>query len=149
MAELYGEDPKNNGNLGRIVGDKQMARLVGLLKSHGGQVVCGGTYDEKARYIAPTVVRATADSPLMGEEIFGPILVVVPFRELREAIAFVNARPKPLSLYLFSNSREFQQTVVQNTSSGGVTINATLLHVGHPELPFGGVGASGMGAYHG
>eukprot|EP00735_Rhodelphis_limneticus_P003103 TRINITY_DN1435_c0_g1::TRINITY_DN1435_c0_g1_i1::g.27190::m.27190 TRINITY_DN1435_c0_g1::TRINITY_DN1435_c0_g1_i1::g.27190 ORF type:complete len:567 (-),score=170.15,sp/P30838/AL3A1_HUMAN/43.08/1e-127,Aldedh/PF00171.17/1.4e-84 TRINITY_DN1435_c0_g1_i1:306-1925(-) len=149
VKEFYGENPKDGGNIGRVVGDKQMLRLIDVLANHGGKVICGGGYVKEERYIAPTVLCVSRDSPAMAEETFGPILLVTPVDSMDEAIQYVNARPKPLSLYIFSSSTDTQNKIVYNTSSGGVTVNATLFHAGHPSLPFGGVGASGMGNYHG
>jgi len=146
---LYGADPKTNGNFGRIVGDSQMKRLVGLLNTHGGEVVVGGSYEERDRFIEPTVIQVGFNSPMMGEETFGPILLVVPVPNMQAAIDYVNGRPKPLSLYLFAGSSKVQQQIIKNTSAGGVTVNATLFHAAHHELPFGGVGDSGIGGYHG
>ena len=110
----------------------------------------GGETRGEERYIAPTVLRDVApDSPVMTEEIFGPILPVLPVADVDEAIGFVNERDRPLALYVFSESQDVQERVLEQTSSGGVGVNATVMHVAVPDLPFGGVGASGMGAYHG
>jgi len=137
-------------SMARIVGDKQMTRLVGLLKTHGGKVVIGGDYDEATRYISPTIVHVDDwNSSLLQEETFGPILVVKPVKSMEEAIEYVNTKPKSLALYVFSNDHNTQEKILYNTSSGGVTVNGTLMHAGHPELGFGGVGESGMGRYHG
>jgi aldehyde dehydrogenase (NAD+) len=115
-----------------------------------GDLVSGGHADENERYLAPTILRnVPADSPVMADEIFGPILPVLTVEDVGQAISFINARPKPLALYLFSRDDQAQERVLEQTSSGGVTINHTLLHVAIPSLPFGGVGASGLGAYHG
>lgn len=113
------------------------------------KVIAGGSYDRKTRYIEPTVIHCKLGSPLMADETFGPILAVTEVPSVRAAIREINSRPKPLALYVFSNDKTVQHMVLHNTSSGGVTINAALFHVGHPELPFGGVGNSGMGRYHG
>eukprot|EP00048_Salpingoeca_helianthica_P015272 m.225906 g.225906 ORF g.225906 m.225906 type:complete len:580 (-) comp16824_c0_seq1:71-1810(-) len=146
--EFYGSDPKTNGTFGRI-NATQMARMSKLLANPGGTVVVGGTTDPAANFVEPTVVLAGPQSPLMQEELFGPILVVNKVKNVDEALAIVNARDKPLAMYIFSNSEAYQRKVVSNTSAGGVTINGTLFHAGHPGLPFGGVGTSGFGAYHG
>jgi aldehyde dehydrogenase (NAD+) len=115
-----------------------------------GELVAGGDADPDDRYIAPTILRnVPRDAPLMSEEIFGPILPVLRVSGMDDAISFVNARPKPLALYLFTSDREVQNKVLERTTSGGVTVNHTLLHLTIPSLPFGGVGASGLGAYHG
>jgi aldehyde dehydrogenase (NAD+) len=147
-VEFFGPDAQTSPDYGRIVSERHFRRLEGLLE--GQEVVAGGKRDADDRFFAPTLVRAPAlDSALMTEEIFGPILPVLRVRDLEEAISFINARPKPLALYLFSNNREHQEALLARTSSGGACINETLMHLGVAELPFGGVGASGMGAYHG
>jgi len=113
-------------------------------------VVVGGESDRSTRYIAPTIVRdVDADSALMDEEIFGPILPVLTVNDTHEAIEFVNERDKPLALYVFSKNDGRVEQVLRQTSSGGACINATVMHVASANLPFGGVGESGMGAYHG
>jgi aldehyde dehydrogenase (NAD+) len=123
-------------------------RLVKLLDS--GTPAVGGDHDATTRYIAPTVLRdVTPESPVMQDEIFGPILPVIPIADAAEGIAFVNAREKPLALYVFASDASVVRTVLEGTSSGGACVNATLFHVAVAELPFGGVGESGMGAYHG
>ena len=106
--------------------------------------------DAADRYIAPTIARGvTADSPLMADEIFGPILPIVCVDNMDAAISFVNARPKPLALYVFSGDNHVAQRVLDRTTSGGACVNDVVAHLGIHELPFGGVGPSGMGAYHG
>jgi aldehyde dehydrogenase (NAD+) len=148
IGEFYGDDPHRSADFGRIASERHHRRLAALLGE--GEVVVGGQSDEQERYIAPTVLRGVSpDSPLMAEEIFGPILPVLRMRDLDEALAFVNQREKPLALYLFSASAEVERRVVEGTSSGGVCVNGTLWHIANPKLPFGGVGPSGMGAYHG
>jgi aldehyde dehydrogenase (NAD+) len=148
IFDFYGPAPEQSPDYARIVNDAHHDRLVGLLDS--GTVAVGGTHDRADRYVAPTVLRdVLPESPVMAEEIFGPVLPVLPFSGLDEAIAFVNARAKPLALYLFTERDDAKRRVVAETSSGGVAINATIHHVSVPELPFGGVGASGMGEYHG
>ena len=148
VFDFYGHEPKDSPDYARIVDAKHWNRLVGLLDS--GTAAIGGLHDEKSRYLAPTVLRDVApDSPAMQEEIFGPVLPVLTVDSVDEAIGFVNDRDKPLALYLFSESKSVQQRVLENTSSGGACINATMFHVVVPGLPFGGVGPSGQGAYHG
>jgi len=145
--ELYTEQYQDN--MAAIVGDKQMSRIIKLLETHGGKLIAGGKYNKATRFIEPTVIQCQENSSLMGEEIFGPILALVEVPNVKTAIRMINDRPKPLALYIFSTNEQVIQTVINNTSSGGVTVNATLYHVGHPGLPFGGVGNSGMGRYHG
>ena len=148
IAEFYGTDPKSSKAYGRIVNDRHFERLRKLMTN--GQVVVGGETDRQSRYIAPTILRdADLNSPLMSEEIFGPLLPVIPVSSIAAAVEFVNARPKPLALYVFSQSRKVESYVLQNTSSGGACVNTTLLHHANEHLPFGGVGESGIGNYHG
>ncbi len=134
----------------RIVNARQLDRIGQLLDGSGGSVVSGGGVDREAQTIEPTiVVDPDAASPLMSEEIFGPVLPVLTVASVHAAIEFVNARPKPLALYLFTGSRAVKETVLTSTSSGGVVINHVAMHCLVPQLPFGGVGNSGTGAYHG
>ncbi|OJY39854.1 aldehyde dehydrogenase family protein [Pseudonocardia sp. 73-21] len=134
----------------RIVNARQAARIAGLLDDHGGRIAYGGAVDVEALTGQPTiVVDPRPDSPLMTEEIFGPILPVLTVEDLDTAIRFVNDRPKPLAVYLFSRSKGVAKRVTAEISSGGTVINHLMFHVLVPQLPFGGVGRSGMGAYHG
>lgn len=148
LQEFYGENPADSPDYARIVSDAHFQRLQGLLD--GGTIVVGGQTDPASRYIAPTLLTAVEpDSPLMQEEIFGPLLPVLSVDGLDEAIATVNARPQPLALYIFARDRASQELILDRTSSGGVTINDTIIHLASPTLPFGGVGTSGMGSYRG
>jgi aldehyde dehydrogenase (NAD+) len=145
---FYGADPRQSPDYGRIVNDRHFERLEHLVRD--GEVVYGADRDARSRYFAPTALRnVPLESDVMQEEIFGPILPVIPVADVTAAIEFVNERDKPLALYLFSESEAVQQRVVEETTSGGVCVNATMLHLAVSELPFGGVGASGIGAYHG
>ena len=148
ITEFYGADPQQSPDLTRIVNTRHHARLVALLGD--GEVVTGGTHDAATRYLAPTILtKVKLDGALMRDEIFGPILPVIPVDGVDEAIRFVRAREKPLALYVYSRRRATVDDVLAQTSSGGVCINDCLMHLGVHELPFGGVGPSGMGAYHG
>jgi aldehyde dehydrogenase (NAD+) len=152
LKQFYGEDPSKSPDLSRVVNASHWGRLMGLLndESTADKVVHGGQSDKNSLYIAPTLmVDPPLDSPIMQEEIFGPILPIITVKNVDEAIKFVNSRPKPLALYLFTNDKKVQEQVLEETSSGGVTVNDTVIHVRHSGLPFGGVGDSGMGAYHG
>jgi aldehyde dehydrogenase (NAD+) len=150
ITEFYGSDPKSSASLGRIVNARHLGRLRGLLDKGAGTIAAGGTIDEAERFVAPTItVDPSPDSPIMQEEIFGPILPVLAVDGPAEATAFITARPKPLALYVFANDQGAIDAVVDGTSSGGVCINQTLMHLLPAELPFGGVGDSGTGAYHG
>ncbi len=149
VLAFFGEDPKLSPDFGRIVNDRHLQRLEALLRS-GGRVAAGGVVDGEARYIAPTILREVdPGSALMEEEIFGPLLPVLSVPDVEAAIAFVNGRDKPLALYVFAEDRQVQQDVLDRTSSGGAVVNHVILHLSVPDLPFGGVGGSGMGAYHG
>jgi len=148
LREFYGDDPQRSPDLARIVSEAHLDRLAKLLES--GETVVGGRVDRADRYVAPTILRnVSPDSPAMQEEIFGPILPVLTVPDVEAAIAFVNARPKPLALYVFTRRKPVEDAVLSRTSAGGVCVNAVLWHLGNPSLPFGGVGESGMGAYHG
>jgi aldehyde dehydrogenase (NAD+) len=149
ITEFYGSDPRTSPDYARIVNEHHFRRLAGLLLGSGAATI-GGKTDPEQRYIEPTVLEGVAaDAPVMDEEIFGPLLPLVVVDDVDEAIAFVKNRPRPLALYLFSRSKAVQERVLSRTSSGGAAVNATVLHVAVPELPFGGVGDSGTGAYHG
>ncbi|MGA0969232.1 MAG: aldehyde dehydrogenase family protein [Vulcanococcus sp.] len=152
LTACFGEEPLDSSDLASIVNDAQYARLSALLEQarERGQVLLGGTCDPERRRIAPTVIQVNdREDPLMQEELFGPLLPILEVDGLEQAIEWINQRPKPLALYLFSSSQQHQETVLNTTSSGGVCFNDVVMQVGVPELPFGGVGASGMGAYHG
>jgi aldehyde dehydrogenase (NAD+) len=142
-----------NPELARLVDPGAFSRVKGLVDdavSRGAKVVVGGDANPAQRYLAPTVlVDVPPDAPLLQEEIFGPVLPVVTYRSFPEALDYVRSRPKPLALYVFSRSRKNVETTLTETTSGGVSVNNTLLHLANPGLPFGGVGPSGMGNYHG
>jgi aldehyde dehydrogenase (NAD+) len=148
VKSFYGDDPKTSPDYARIVNRRHHQRLSKLLGE--GKPATRVDLDEADRYISPVVLDEVSPSaPVMQEEIFGPILPVLTFGNTDEAVRFVNERPKPLALYVFSQDDTFQQDIVERTSSGGAVINHVWLHFGVPTLPFGGVGESGMGAYHG
>ena len=148
LQHFYPDDPAQSPDYARIISDKHYHRLVSLLDQ--GDIVIGGQTNPAERYIAPTVIEGVSWSdPVMQEEIFGPILPVIEYSNLDDAIALINQRPKPLALYFFSESKEKQAKVLRETSSGGIGINETAMHLAVPSLPFGGVGDSGIGAYHG
>ncbi len=133
----------------RIVNHRQYDRLVAMIEGTHGKIIVGGSYDRDSVSIAPTVVvDPPADDPVMSEEIFGPVLPIVAVESIDEAVRYVNARPKPLGLYVFTNPRAAQR-IIDRVPSGGAVINHIAMHCLVPSLPFGGVGDSGMGAYHG
>ena len=148
VREFYGDDPRESPDFARIINRRHHARLARLLD--GADVATGGETDISERYIAPTIIKNVKEGDqVMKEEIFGPILPVISVPSVPAAVAFINRQPKPLALYFFSTSKDAQKLVIEGTSAGGTTINHVWLHVGVPALPFGGVGESGMGAYHG
>ena len=148
VRDLYGPDPATSADYGRIVNDQHFDRLVGMLAEETPAV--GGGSDRASRYIAPTVLAdAARDSAVMREEIFGPILPVVRVAGLEDAIEFVAARDKPLALYVYTEDRAARRQWLRRTSSGGIVFDASIVHLAVPGLPFGGVGASGTGSYHG
>ncbi|MEH1949566.1 MAG: aldehyde dehydrogenase [Nostoc sp.] len=148
LKEFYGDNPVNSPDYARIISQKHFERLVSFLKD--GKVVIGGENQPSERYIAPTLIdNVSLEDSVMQEEIFGPILPIIEYTDIAEAIALINSRPKPLALYLFSQDKNLQKRVLQETSSGGVCINDTVMQVGVSSLPFGGVGDSGIGNYHG
>ncbi len=151
IRTFFGSDPSTSADYGRIVNQRHHARLTHLLDAGGFDAVAvGGQHDVASRYLAPTVLTGVDPSAaVMDEEIFGPILPVLTYSELGEALAFVNQRPKPLALYVFASRDATVDRVLTHTSAGGVTVNHTLLHLAVADLPFGGIGPSGMGAYHG
>jgi aldehyde dehydrogenase (NAD+) len=148
ICQFYGDDPQRSPDYSRIINRKHLDRLTGYLGS--GQIAHGGQHDANDLYLAPTILTGVeADAPLMQEEIFGPILPVVAFDNLDDTLASLRDRPTPLALYLFTKDRPTQQRVLAATRSGGVCINDTVTHMIGKDLPFGGLGDSGLGAYHG
>ena len=151
VRRFYGEDTRRNADYGRIVNERHMKRLVGILEKDADAVAFGGEYDLASRFLAPTVLcpKDISHAACIQEEIFGPILPVFPYDDLDEALSFIRSSEKPLALYLFGEDKREIDAILKNTSSGGVSINDTVSHIIHPDLPFGGVGQSGMGNYHG
>ncbi|HVN71931.1 MAG TPA: aldehyde dehydrogenase [Desulfomonilia bacterium] len=148
ILHFFGHEPFLSPDYARIINSNHFKRLNAYLSQ--GEIVIGGQVMPDDRFIAPTVMdKVPLESPIMTEEIFGPILPVISYTNLSEAIDFVNARPKPLSLYVFTRDKVKQDRVLSGTSSGAVCINDALVHFASHYLPFGGVGDSGMGKYHG
>ena len=144
FRELLGDDPQKSEHFVRIVNDAAFERLKGYLAD--GEVVFGGKTDKSERYFSPTVLdHVSPDSPVMQEEIFGPIFPVQTFSSLDEVIRFVSMREKPLALYYFGSQGD---KVLKHTTSGGSCINDVIMHIANENVPFGGVGMSGMGSYH-
>ena len=148
IKKSYGEDASKSRDYPRIINEKHFIRLTKYLND--GNIIYGGKTNIETRYFEPTLLdNVNPESPVMQEEIFGPILPILTYKNLKQAIDFINARPKPLALYLFTNSSENEQKILNYTDSGGGCINDCLVHLAPQDLPFGGVGESGMGHYHG
>lgn len=148
IEEFYGNDPLSSENFCRIISERHFDRLLTLIKDEN--IVYGGKNSRKKLKIAPTIIEpACENSKIMQEEIFGPIMPILQYDNFDQVISFVNKRPKPLALYIFSKNENNVSKVLNETSSGGVCINDTINHISTPHLPFGGVGDSGMGNYHG
>ncbi|XP_021699429.1 aldehyde dehydrogenase, dimeric NADP-preferring isoform X5 [Aedes aegypti] len=148
LKEWYGNDPKDSPDLCRIINQQHFQRLSAMIK--GANVAIGGETDSQEKYIAPTIlVDVNSNDPVMQDEIFGPILPIINVDNAYDAIRFINSRDKPLVLYIFSNANVDKTKIIENTVSGGVCLNDTMMHFAVETLPFGGVGPSGMGAYHG
>lgn len=148
ICRFYGEDPCENSAYPRIVNERHFDRLAAMLPE---DPAAGGRVDRESLKIEPTLIETTLNdqSPLMTEEIFGPLLPIVPYDNIHEALGYILSRPRPLALYLFSRNRKLQRRVVETIPFGGGCINDTISHITTPYLPFGGTGDSGMGAYHG
>ena len=142
---MLGKDPQQTQHFVRIVNDKAMDRLIAYLND--GKIYHGGKYDKAKRYLSPTILTdVSPESPVMQEEIFGPIFPVITFKQIEEVIAFVTKRENPLALYYFGKKGDY---ILQHTISGGTCINDVIMHIVNGNMPFGGVGNSGMGSYHG
>jgi aldehyde dehydrogenase (NAD+) len=148
VESFYGAEPQASPDFGRIVNDHHFERLLALMGD--GNIVTGGKADAAQRYIAPTIMEDVSwDHPIMQEEVFGPILPVLDFDDLETALSVLETKPKPLALYFFSEDCDRQERVLRRLSSGGACINDTFAQLLNLRLPFGGVGDSGMGSYHG
>jgi len=150
LSDWFGEEPMHSPDLARVVSLNHFKRLVHLMDSSTGKRALGGEYDENTLKISPAViVDPDPDDDLMKDEIFGPLLPVLEVNSTDEAISFINNREKPLALYLFTGSQEIAEDFAARTSSGSFVVNEVMLQMAVDSLPFGGVGASGTGAYHG
>ena len=150
ITEFYGENIEKSPDFGRIVNQKHFNRLNDLIQIHKDNVVFGGNSSKEDLYIEPTLLdNITNDNKIMKEEIFGPILPIITYDNFYEVLEIIQSKSKPLSLYLFSEDENMTHRVVEELSFGGGAINDTLMHLANPNLPFGGVGSSGIGQYHG
>ena len=148
LIQFYGSDMLNNPDYGRIINQRHTQRLVDCLE--GENVVVGGKHDLVERYIEPSIVlNPQKNSPLMQAEIFGPILPIITVDSIQEAVPIIQDTTKPLALHLYTNDKQFEQCILDQTTAGNVSINDGMMYMANPNLPFGGVGNSGMGHYHG
>ncbi len=148
LEKFLGPDPSKSTDYCRIINQSNIERLKNYITE--GKITCGGKFNAETGYFSPTIIEGISpDHPAVKEEIFGPVLPVIEYRNLDEAIDFVASRPSPLVIYIFSNSSENRNKIVRKTQSGGVCLNDTVVHFINPYLPFGGVGLSGIGRYHG
>ncbi|WP_066392356.1 aldehyde dehydrogenase [Cytobacillus eiseniae] len=149
LKRFFGSTIEQSKDFGRIVNERHYQRLLTILEKEKNHVIFGGGTNATTRFIEPTLIEATWQSATMEDEIFGPLLPIITYKNLDEAIEMINKRAKPLALYLFTADKQIEERVLTEISSGGVCINNTVTHLANPDLPFGGVGSSGMGAYHG
>ena len=148
VEQMYGEEPLENPDYPKIINEKHFDRISGLLEGTAPRT--GGKRDRETLKIAPTVLDLqTAEAPVMQEEIFGPVLPVLTFREIKEAENFVREREKPLACYIFTKNRATERRLLSSLSFGGGCVNDTVIHLATSRMGFGGVGMSGMGSYHG
>ena len=148
IKEFYSDNAEASPDFARIINDKHWKRIEQFL--HKGEIVAGGKSNSATRYIEPAIIDGISpDDPVMQEEIFGPVLPAITIKKIEEAVEFINERDKPLALYLFTKNKGNIKKIISETSYGGGCINDTLMHFANGHIPFGGVGASGMGSYHG
>ena len=150
IIEFYGQDIKNNKDFGRIINERHMNRLSNILEHDKDKIVFGGEVDFKERYISPTILRdVKLTDRVMGEELFGPILPVIKYKDVEDLKYYISKNKNPLALYAFSEDENFSEDIITRFSFGGGCINDTISHVASSNLPFGGIGPSGTGSYHG
>lgn len=148
IIDFFGKDPLSNPEYPKIINSKHFNRILNLIDSD--KVIFGGDYNEDTRKISPTILdKVSINDNIMKEEIFGPLLPIIGYKNIDDIISLINSKPKPLALYLFSNDKTVQKKILDNISFGGGCINDTLIHFATSHMPFGGVGESGMGSYHG
>jgi aldehyde dehydrogenase (NAD+) len=148
IKAFYGEDPEKSNDYARIVNTGNISRISALLDA--GQIVIGGTIDHETCYVAPTVIKdIKPDDPIMQEEIFGPVLPVIVYEQFDEVYGIIEKNPKPLATYIFTQNKKLAREFLRKTQSGTAGINETVMQIASPYLPYGGVGESGLGRYHG
>lgn len=150
IIQFYGDNIKRNDNYGRIINERHFDRLVNIIEKEKDNIIYGGSYNRELQFIEPVLINKNGfDGESMSQEIFGPILPIIGYDNLDDTINQIRKSPKPLALYIFTEDRSIEKRLLDSISSGGACINDTITHLANPLLPFGGVGNSGMGAYHG
>ena len=150
IIEFYGQDIINSKDFGRIINDRHMNRLNAILERDKNKITFGGEVDFEKRYISPTIIRdVTLEDAVMNEEIFGPIIPVIKYKNMEDIKYYISHHKNPLALYVFSEDENFSEDIINRFSFGGGCVNDTISHVASAYLPFGGIGSSGMGNYHG
>jgi aldehyde dehydrogenase (NAD+) len=148
INSFYGDNPEKSVDFARVISSDNVTRLERLFKN--GEIVTGGVTDIVTRYVAPTIIKdVKPGDPIMQEEIFGPVLPVIDFENFEEVYTIIEQNPKPLSTYIFTSDKKLVSEFLRKTRSGSASINETVLQIASPYLPYGGVGSSGMGRYHG
>jgi aldehyde dehydrogenase (NAD+) len=148
IRSFYGDNPEKSNDFARVISSENVNRLSALMKS--GQIVTGGVTDAGTRYVAPTIIKdVKPGDPVMKEEIFGPVLPVIDFEEFDEVYEIIELNPKPLATYIFTRNKKLVHEFMRRTQSGNASVNETVMQIASPYLPYGGVGCSGIGRYHG
>lgn len=147
IIKMVGENPLENTEYPKMIGEKQFKKVTDMIVKK--DVIYGGKSDEKTLKIEPTILKCTYKSKAMEEEIFGPLFPIIEFKEVTDIIKYINSNPKPLALYLFTNNKKIQKMILRDVPFGGGCINDTIMHIASHHMPFGGIGNSGMGSYHG
>ena len=147
IIKMFGENPLENAEYPRMIGEKQFKKVTDMIVKK--DVIYGGKSDEKTLKIEPTILKCTYKSKAMEDEIFGPLFPIIEFDEITEIVKYINSNPKPLALYLFTNNKKVQKMILRDVPFGGGCINDTIMHIASHYMPFGGVGNSGIGSYHG
>jgi aldehyde dehydrogenase (NAD+) len=148
ISDFYGENPERSDHYARVISPENVNRLASLMKQ--GTIVAGGDTDPASGYVAPTIIRDVKPEDLiMQEEIFGPVMPVIDFKDFNEVYDIIDRNPKPLATYIFSRNSKLVREFIRKTQSGSTSVNDTVMQIASPYLPYGGVGPSGMGRYHG
>jgi aldehyde dehydrogenase (NAD+) len=148
LKAFYGDDPQNSEHFARVISSRSVERLASMMKT--GKIVTGGITDPETKYVSPTIIRdVRPDDPVMADEIFGPVLPIISFTDFEEIYPIIEQHPKPLAAYIFSRNKRIINDFITKTQSGTAAVNETVMQIASSTLPFGGIGPSGIGRYHG